>query len=480
MQTAWLKWLTTLLAGLGVAGFLGTAPAAAQAPKSADRKPMIDKSRFDQHLNDFLRDAIDQGAELYNNGDANACYNLFRSALVSAWYMLDQHPDLRREINTALSRADGQQSVSDRAYTLRAALDATRKGLAATTTTKGTEAKAPVRPMAPAKTTLWQRLGGAAKVRKVIDDFVALAGSDPKVDFDRGGRYKLSPEQMANFKMQMIHLISQETGGPWTYEGRPLGKAHEGMGITDAQFDASVADLRKALEKNNVAADDADALIRIVETTRKAIVQPKGTEGTKPAVNSKPADTKPADKKPATTNPKSENKKTANPRQEVEFPLEKSIVEPKLSPEDNLPFGKSITESTPLNKKPLKNAGTQSSQSKNPTDKKSGDKTTTKDEEKPGRDTIDVKGKITYKGKPLAEASVAFVPKEDSNHVRTRYALTTKDGSYTVRDIQPGEYNIRITPEKPGAIPEKYRDPQTSGLKAKVTRAEKSFDFNLK
>jgi hemoglobin len=459
MQTAWFKWLTTLAAGLCVVGFLGVGPAAGQAtnpPAAKPTPPPVDKGQIDQHLNDFLRDAINQGADLYNNGDANACYNLFRSALVAAWYMLDHHPDLRRDINAALSRADGQFAVSDRAYTLRSALDATRKGLA-TGAAKPTEAKAPGRPMAPARTTLWERLGGQAKVRKVIDDLVVRAGKNSKVDFTRGGKYNLNAEQMANFKKQMVDLISQETGGPFKYDGRPLQRSHEGMGITDAQFDALVADLRKALADNNVQTADIDALIAVVETTRGQIIQKAG--GT-----TKPADTKPADStKPAPTKPPVTNPTTG---QGPDF----------KKPADS---GKPATEPKPQDTKPPKGDTTRPPQTKNATERKPSDKGAT-DSDKPLSNTLDIKGTVTFQGKPLAEATVAFVPKGEGTGSRRRLALTTANGSYSIKDIQLGEYTIAVIPPKTAGVPEKYKDAQTSGLTAKVTREDTTFDLPLK
>src|SRR5262249_37067798 len=58
---------------------------------------------------------------------------------------------------------------------------------------------------------------------------------------------------------------------------------HKGMGITDAQFDAAAGDLARAMAKNGVKAEDAKALLQIVEATRKDIVegsQPRGDGGT--------------------------------------------------------------------------------------------------------------------------------------------------------------------------------------------------------
>ncbi len=310
--------------------------------------------------------------------------------------------------------------------------------------------------MAPARTTLWERLGGQAKVRKVIDDLVARAGNDPKVDFTRGGKYNLNAEQMANFKKQMVDLISQETGGPFKYDGRPLRKSHEGMGITDAQFDALVADLRRALADNNVPTADIDSLIGIVETTRGQIVQKAGG-------NTKPADTKPADStKPAPMKPPVPNPTTGQGT---------DTKKPSGS-------GKPATEPKPQDTKTPKGDTTRPPQTKNTTDRKPADKTAT-DSDKPISNTLDIKGKVTFKGKPLAEATIAFVPKEEGTGNRRRLALTTTNGSYSVKDIQLGEYIVVVIPPRTAAVPEKYKDAQTSGLKAKVTREDTTFDLDL-
>ena len=41
-----------------------------------------------------------------------------------------------------------------------------------------------------AAASLWNRLGGEANVKRVVDDFVALAAADPKVNFFRAGAFK--------------------------------------------------------------------------------------------------------------------------------------------------------------------------------------------------------------------------------------------------------------------------------------------------
>src|SRR5207237_7954871 len=116
---------------------------------------------------------------------------------------------------------------------------------------------------------LWERLGGVDNVKKVIDDFVATAATDPKVDFFRNGKYK---PDVPTLKGQLVEFVSVATGGPLKYTGRPMKELHKGMGITDAQFNAAAGHLKAALEKNGAKPDDVKAGLTAVEGTLKDIV----------------------------------------------------------------------------------------------------------------------------------------------------------------------------------------------------------------
>jgi len=129
---------------------------------------------------------------------------------------------------------------------------------------------------APQETTLWDRLGGDAKVKKIIHEFVLAASKDPKVDFDRKMTTgKAIPVDVAAFEKLMVEFVSSKTGGPLEYKGRGMKESHKGMQITDAQFNALAAHLKKALEDNGVKPADVTAVLNAVEGTRKDIVEPK-------------------------------------------------------------------------------------------------------------------------------------------------------------------------------------------------------------
>lgn len=132
---------------------------------------------------------------------------------------------------------------------------------------------------------LFDRLGGTPAVTKVVDDFVALAGNDPNVNFARKGQplaWDATPEQVALLKKRLVEFISATTGGEAHYNGQDMVTAHRGMNITDAEFDALAADLKAALEKNAVSAREQSELLAVVNRTRSAIVG-SGPASTPPA-----------------------------------------------------------------------------------------------------------------------------------------------------------------------------------------------------
>src|SRR5262249_10254087 len=132
-----------------------------------------------------------------------------------------------------------------------------------------------------------------------------VVAADPKVDFSRNGKYKPDAAAVAKLKKELIEQVSELTGGPLKYDGPSMKEAHKGMGITNAQYDAFLADVKGVLEKNKVAAADVATIGTALNSFRKDIVEQakpldKKPEDKKPE-DKKPEDKKPEDKKPDTT-----------------------------------------------------------------------------------------------------------------------------------------------------------------------------------
>jgi hemoglobin len=227
---------------------------------------------LDAQIDQAIFRTIGLGAPLYNQGDQAGCYRLYQGALIVIEPMLGHRPQLRQEITKAMRDVEFLPNFAQRATELRRLLDRVLNTLRTSPAGASTPTPAP----APAPSTaqpLWTRLGGEPAVSAVVHDFVALAAGDPQVDFTRGGKYPLDAAGVAGLERNLVGLISAVTGGPLKYEGRAMKPVHQGMAITDPQFNALAGDLIVVLKKYNVPKKEADELMAIIASTRKDIVE---------------------------------------------------------------------------------------------------------------------------------------------------------------------------------------------------------------
>ena len=120
---------------------------------------------------------------------------------------------------------------------------------------------------------LWDGLGGEHVLTKVVDRFIDLATTDPKVNYSRDGRYVINDGTLKFSKRAALEFISAATGGPYRYSGKTIREIHAGMEITDQEFDAITANFRRALEENGVSQEMVQLAVGMVNATRSAIVE---------------------------------------------------------------------------------------------------------------------------------------------------------------------------------------------------------------
>ena len=117
--------------------------------------------------------------------------------------------------------------------------------------------------------TLYKRLGGREGISIVVADFVTTMSGDSRVN----ARFKdMKGPDIEKLKSNLSDHICDATGGPCSYLGRDMKTAHTGMKITEAEWNATVEALVKALDKNNVPAGAKTALLAALAPMKPDIV----------------------------------------------------------------------------------------------------------------------------------------------------------------------------------------------------------------
>jgi hemoglobin len=119
----------------------------------------------------------------------------------------------------------------------------------------------------PESQTLYVRLGGEPAIKGVVDAFVANVAADTRINkfFEK--------TDIPHLTKMLNDQICEATGGPCKYTGKNMKEAHLGMGVTEADFNALVEDLVKALDAFNVPQKEKDELLGALGAMKGDIVE---------------------------------------------------------------------------------------------------------------------------------------------------------------------------------------------------------------
>jgi hemoglobin len=120
--------------------------------------------------------------------------------------------------------------------------------------------------------SLYQRLGGYDKLAAIFDDLVPRMAADPALLPFFGGH---STDTQLAQRQRLLELLCQETGGPCFYTGRPLKKAHTGLGIADAHWSSFVKYLTATLDSLKVGEKERTELLALVDRYKSDVVEKK-------------------------------------------------------------------------------------------------------------------------------------------------------------------------------------------------------------
>ncbi len=120
-----------------------------------------------------------------------------------------------------------------------------------------------------AEQTLYSRLGGYDALAAVVDDLMGRLAADHQV----GRVLKYIPESRFLYVRQMmVDFLCAATEGPCKYIGKSMIEAHKGMGLTQSDWNLTVAHLKVTLNKFNVANKEQQDVINAISGLKESII----------------------------------------------------------------------------------------------------------------------------------------------------------------------------------------------------------------
>src|SRR6476659_8789886 len=94
--------------------------------------------------------------------------------------------------------------------------------------------------------SLYERLGGELRVRKIVNELLDRNLKNPEI-----GHYFKNID-LKRLKQSVFEFFSMGIGGPHTYTGKDMRTAHVDLGLSENDFNVSNEDLIITLEENGV------------------------------------------------------------------------------------------------------------------------------------------------------------------------------------------------------------------------------------
>jgi len=117
-------------------------------------------------------------------------------------------------------------------------------------------------------TTLYQRLGGANGIAKLVDDVMAAHLINPVVKT----RFE-NIKDLDRAKKMAREFFCAGSGGPEPYTGKDMLTAHKGMNVSEQEYLAATDDNVGAMEKNKLSDDTKKDVIAILYSLKGNIIR---------------------------------------------------------------------------------------------------------------------------------------------------------------------------------------------------------------
>ena len=114
--------------------------------------------------------------------------------------------------------------------------------------------------------TLYDALGGKPGVHHIVTELIRLVQVDPRTS------ESFKDIDLKNLSMRLQEQICELSGGPCVYKGKSMAVIHDGLNITQAQFNAVAEALQQAMDAAKVPSSAQNRLIAKLAPMHKDVV----------------------------------------------------------------------------------------------------------------------------------------------------------------------------------------------------------------
>jgi len=115
--------------------------------------------------------------------------------------------------------------------------------------------------------TLYEKLGENPKIHKIMVRTLELSMEDKRIAFT------LERSDLDRLAKLLTDQTCELTGGPCQYDGLDMKKAHIGLGLTTAHFNALVEHLQQAMREENISNRTQNQLLALFAPMHRDVVE---------------------------------------------------------------------------------------------------------------------------------------------------------------------------------------------------------------
>ena len=124
--------------------------------------------------------------------------------------------------------------------------------------------------------SLYHRLGGYDAIAAFVDDLLPRLTADPQIGVYWKGKCK---DSMKKDRQLVVDFLCAATGGTVNYLGRDMKTSHEGLGISESDWDIFVQHSVASLEDLGVAEKEKTEFLSAAASLKGDIVEARHLSG---------------------------------------------------------------------------------------------------------------------------------------------------------------------------------------------------------